>query len=182
MSNAKPTSTRSSANADAILVCEKIITAQDISSARRLRAIGKQGTGINIINKGAADARGIAICNTPRVNAYSGAELVIDLTMAVARQLIKQAAGNEVRKEHCMGMMLTGKSIGILGMGAIGTAVATMLRGAFGARVWAYNPFAPAKAWSDNERRRVQNFEEMLPQVDVLTSLQFATQGLIGAK
>ncbi|KAK6226073.1 hypothetical protein QIS74_02120 [Colletotrichum tabaci] len=176
-------------NADAILVREKIITAQDISSARRLRAIGKQGTGIDIIDKDAADARGIAVCNTPGVNAQSVAELVLALTMAVARQLrtisVKQAAGNEVRKEHCMGMTLTGKSIGILGMGAIGTAVATMFRGAFGARVWAYDPFAPAKAWSDIEHTRVQNFEEMLPHVDVLTlhiPLNSQTQGLIGAK
>ncbi|WQF81648.1 Putative D-isomer specific 2-hydroxyacid dehydrogenase, catalytic domain-containing protein [Colletotrichum destructivum] len=176
-------------NADAILVREKIITAQDISSARRLRAIGKQGTGIDIIDKDAADARGIAICNTPGVNAQSVAELVLALTMAVARQLrtisVKQAAGNEVRKEHCMGMTLTGKSVGILGMGAIGTAVATMFRGAFGARVWAYDPFAPAKAWSDIEHTRVQNFEEMLPHVDVLTlhiPLNSQTQGLIGAK
>ncbi|OHX01137.1 d-3-phosphoglycerate dehydrogenase [Colletotrichum incanum] len=176
-------------NADAILVRERTITAEDISSARKLGAIGKQGTGIDIIDKDAADAKGIAICNTPGVNAQSVAELVLALTMAVARQLgnisVKQAAGNEVRKEHCMGIMLTGKSIGILGMGAIGTAVAKMFRGAFGARVWACDPFAPANAWSDIEHTRVQNFEEMLPHVDMLT-LHFPfnsqTRGLIGFK
>ncbi|TQN72513.1 D-3-phosphoglycerate dehydrogenase [Colletotrichum shisoi] len=134
----------------------------DEEVANWLRAIGKQGTDVDIIDKDAADARGIAICNTPG-----------------------QEAGNEVRKEHCMGMTLSGKSIGILGMGAIGTAVATMFRGAFGARVWVYDPFAPAKAWSDIEHTRVQNFEEMLPHVDVLTlhiPLNSQTQGLIGAK
>ncbi|OLN87362.1 D-3-phosphoglycerate dehydrogenase 3 [Colletotrichum chlorophyti] len=176
-------------NADAILVREKTITAEDILSARRLRAIGKQGTGIDIIDKDAADARRIAICNTPGVNAQSVAELVLALTMAVARQLgsisVGQAAGKEVRKEHCMGITLSGKAIGILGMGAIGTAVAEIFRGAFGDRVWAYDPFAPVDAWSNIEHTRVQRFEEMLPHVDVLTLhilLNSETKGLIGLK
>ncbi|WYZ44840.1 hypothetical protein EsH8_VIII_000156 [Colletotrichum jinshuiense] len=176
-------------NADAILVREKVISGEDISSARKLRAIGKQGTGIDIIDKDAADSRDIAICNTPGINAQSVAELVLALTMAVSRQLadisIKQAAGKEVRKEHCMGIMLNGKSIGILGMGAIGTAVAEMYRKAFDARVWAYDPFASADAWGNIAHTRVQNFEDMLPHVDVLTlhiPLNSQTRGLIGLK
>ncbi|KAL0934892.1 uncharacterized protein CTRU02_209483 [Colletotrichum truncatum] len=176
-------------NADAILVRETIISAQDIASARKLRAIGKQGTGIDIIDKDAADKRGIAICNTPGVNAQSVAELVLALTMSVARQLsaisVKQTSGREIRKEHCMGIMLSGKSVGILGMGAIGTAVAKMFRAAFDARVWAYDPFAPLDAWVDIEHKRVQSFEEMLPHVDMLTlhiPLNEQTRGLIGMK
>lgn len=176
-------------NAHAILVREKTISAEDIKSARKLRAIGKQGTGIDIIDKPACDARGIPICNTPGVNAQSVAELVLALTMAVARQLrtisIGQAAGQEVRKEHCSGLSLTGKTIGILGMGAIGTSVARIFQGAFGARVWACDPFAPADAWSDIDHVRVQDFEEMLPHVDMLTlhvPLNSQTRGLIGLK
>lgn len=176
-------------NADAILVREKIISADDIASAKKLRAIGKQGTGIDIIDKPACDKRGIRICNTPGVNASSVAELVLALTMAVARQLrtisVRQDAGEEVRKEHCSGVMLGGKAIGILGMGAIGTAVARMFRGAFNAKVWAYDPFAPADAWSDIPHTRVSNYEEMLPHVDVLTlhvPLNAETKGLIGLK
>lgn len=174
-------------HADAILVREKTISAQDIASARRLRAIGKQGTGIDIIDQDACAKRGIRICNTPGVNAQSVAELVLALTMAVARQLrtitVGQAAGDEVRKEHCSGLTLSGKAIGILGMGAIGTAVARMFQGAFDARVWAYDPYAPEDAWGDIAHSRVSNFEEMLPHVDVLTlhvPLNSETRGLIG--
>ena len=176
-------------NAEAILVRENVISALDISSAKKLRAIGKQGTGIDIIDQDACERHGIAICNTPGVNAQSVAELVMALTMGVKRQLqsisIKQAAGIEVRKEHCLGTMMTGKSIGILGMGAIGTAVARMFQGAFGCSVWAYDPFAPADTWKDIEHTRVSDFEEMLPHVEMLTlhvPLNGKTRGLIGAK
>ncbi|KAH8168287.1 d-isomer specific 2-hydroxyacid dehydrogenase, NAD binding domain-containing protein [Sarocladium implicatum] len=174
-------------NADAILVRELIISAKDIQSAKRLRAIGKQGTGIDIIDQDACAERDIPILNTPGVNAQSVAELVMTLTMAVKRQIrsisIKQAQGTEVRKEHCSGTMMTGKAIGILGMGAIGTAVARMFQGAFQCKVYAYDPFAPANAWADIPHHRVTDFNEMLPFVDMLTlhvPLNKQTRGLIG--
>ena len=93
--------------------------------------------------------------------------------MAVARQLrvisTKQAAGLEVRKEHCCGMTLIGKSIGIVGMGNIGTAVARMFSGAFGASVYACDPFASTEAWADIPHTRVNQWEDMLSHIDVLT-------------
>lgn len=173
-------------NADSILVREKIISAEDINNACKLRAIGKQGTGIDIIDKEACDAKGIPVCNTPGVNAQSVAELVLTLTMAVARQIrtitTNQAAGLEVRKEHCTGTTLAGKTMGIIGMGAIGTKVARIFRGAFDAFVYAYDPFAPADAWSDIPHARVNDFEDMLPHVDVLTvhvPLNQETRGML---
>ena len=175
-------------NADAILVREKTIMADDIASARKLRAIGKQGTGIDIIDQDACEKRGIAILNTPGVNAQSVAELVLSLTMAVARQLrvisTKQAAGLEVRKEHCCGMTLIGKSIGIVGMGNIGTAVARMFSGAFGASVYACDPFASTEAWADIPHTRVNQWEDMLSHIDVLTihvPLNAKTRGMVSA-
>ncbi|KAH7138451.1 D-3-phosphoglycerate dehydrogenase-like protein [Dendryphion nanum] len=175
-------------NADSILVREKIISAEDIAKARRLRAIGKQGTGIDIIDQDACAKHGISILNTPGVNAQSVAELVLSLTMAIARQLrdisVKQAAGLEVRKEHCCGTTLIGKTVGIVGMGNIGSAVARMFRGAFGASIYACDPFAPDDIWTDIPHSRVRNWEEMLPHVDVLTlhvPLNAETRGLVGA-
>ncbi|KAH7067310.1 D-3-phosphoglycerate dehydrogenase-like protein [Paraphoma chrysanthemicola] len=173
-------------NADAILVREKTISAKDIRNARRLRAIGKQGTGIDIIDQTACEERGIPILNTPGVNAQSVAELVLSMTMAVARQLreisVKQAAGLEVRKEHCCGMTLMGKTIGIVGMGNIGTAVARIFSRAFNASVYACDPFAPVDAWSEIPHTRVQSWEDMLPHVDVLTlhvPLNAKTRGMV---
>ena len=159
--------------ASAILVREKTISAEDINSAPNLRVIGKQGVGIDIIDQDACDARGIPILNTPGANAQSVAELVLALTLAVARQLgpivSKQAVGKEVRKEHCSGLMLTGKTIGVIGMGSIGLAVAQMFQGAFNVKVYAYDPFAPMDAWGDVPHMRVQEVAKLLPHVDVLT-------------
>ncbi|KAL2826096.1 hypothetical protein BDW59DRAFT_67464 [Aspergillus cavernicola] len=91
-------------NATAILVRESTISADDIFQAKRLKAIGKQGVGINLIDQDACAQRNIPIFNTPGANAQSVAELVLALTMAVARQLrsivVNQAAGIEVRKEN----------------------------------------------------------------------------------
>ncbi|KAF2019844.1 hypothetical protein BU24DRAFT_476892 [Aaosphaeria arxii CBS 175.79] len=175
------------ANADAILVREKPISAEAVHAAKRLRAIGKQGTGIDIIDQVACEQRGIAILNTPGVNAQSVAELVLSLTMAVARQLrtisVKQAAGSEVRKEHCCGRTMTGRTIGIVGMGNIGSAVARIFRGAFNASIYACDPFAPEDAWSDIPHKRVQDWADMLAHVDVLTlhvPLTAQTRGMVG--
>ncbi|ETS74855.1 hypothetical protein PFICI_13339 [Pestalotiopsis fici W106-1] len=174
-------------NAESILVRELTITAHDIASARKLRAVGKQGTGIDIIDKAACDERSIPILNTPGVNALSVAELVLSLVMAVKRQLrpisTRQAAGLEVRKEHCSGSMMTGKPIGVLGMGAIGTLVARMFQAAFACPVFAYDPFAPADAWPDIQHARVHSLDELLPHVDMVTlhiPLNSETRGLIG--
>lgn len=160
-------------NADAILVRELTISREDITTAKKLRAIGKQGTGIDIIDAAACQDRNIPILNTPGVNAQSVAELVLTLTMAVARQLrttiVRQARGETVRKEHCCGTTLSGKPIGIVGMGAIGSAVARIFQGAFNCKVYACDPFAPEDAWGDIPHTRVQAFEEMLPHVEMLT-------------
>jgi phosphoglycerate dehydrogenase-like enzyme len=173
-------------NAESILVRETTISAQDIHSASKLRAIGKQGTGIDIIDQLACAKRSIPILNTPGVNAQSVAELVMALTMGIKRELrtisVRQAAGTEVRKEHCLGTMMTGKPIGVVGMGAIGSTVARMFRGAFGCQVYAYDPFASADTWADFPHIRVDDIDEMLSLVDILTlhiPLNSQTRGFI---
>jgi phosphoglycerate dehydrogenase-like enzyme len=175
--------------ADAILVRELVVSREDIEDAPKLRAIGKQGTGIDIIDQDACAERNIPILNTPGVNAQSVAELVLTLTMAVARGLrsiaVRQASGEEVRKEHCCGTTMFGKPIGIVGMGAIGTAVARIFQGAFQSTVYACDPFAPTDAWSDIRHIRVADIEDMLPHVEMLTihvPLNASTRGMISLK
>ncbi|KAJ2980839.1 hypothetical protein NQ176_g2396 [Zarea fungicola] len=159
--------------ATAILVRERQITAEDIKNAPNLRVIGKQGVGIDIIDQDACAARGIPILNTPGANSQSVAELVLALALAVARQLgpivAKQAVGTDVHKEHCLGMTLTGRTIGIIGMGNIGLKVARMFQSALDMKVYAYDPFAPEDAWKDVVHVRVKDVAELLPHVDVLT-------------
>ncbi|KAL2110284.1 hypothetical protein VUR80DRAFT_1394 [Thermomyces stellatus] len=137
-------------NARYILVRSSYVTAEDISSAPNLVAIGKQGVGIDKIDAEACRERGIQILNTPGANAQAVAEQVLALTMAVARQvgpiLTKQSSGILVPKEKCSGLTIQGKTIGILGMGNIGRAVARIFQGGLQARIVAYDPFVPADA------------------------------------
>lgn len=160
-------------HATAILVRELTVSGDDIKRARKLKAIGKQGVGIDIIDQDACAKKEIAILNTPGANCQSVAELVLSLTLAVARQLrpiaVKQEANHTVRKEHCSGITLRSKCVGIVGMGNIGLAVARIFHGAFDSPIIAYDPFAPADSWPDLIHTRVNSLEEMLPQVDVLT-------------
>ncbi|KAJ9655687.1 hypothetical protein H2198_005484 [Neophaeococcomyces mojaviensis] len=160
-------------NADAIVVRERVITAEDISATKKLKAIGKQGTGIDIIDLDACDKANIKVLNTPGVNASAVAELTMCLAFAVARQIrtisVKQEQGLEVRKEHCCGLTLTGSCIGVMGMGAIGKMVASMFRDALGCTIYAYDPILPADAWADLPHVRVSSMDEMVPNVDVLS-------------
>jgi phosphoglycerate dehydrogenase-like enzyme len=156
-----------------LLVRSSYVTAEDIAASPRLLAIGKQGVGIDKIDQASCEKRGIKILNTPGANARAVAEMVLSLTMTVARGtgsiIGKQAHGITVPKETCSGVMLHKKTIGIVGMGNIGKEVAKIFRGAFEADVIAYDPFLPADAWADIPHTRVDTVEAVVKDSDVVT-------------
>ncbi|SPO04148.1 related to SER3 - 3-phosphoglycerate dehydrogenase [Cephalotrichum gorgonifer] len=160
-------------NARYLLVRSSYVTAEDIKAAPNLLAIGKQGVGIDKINAEACQARGIPILNTPGANAQAVAEQVLTLTMAVARQvgsiLAKQTSGTLVPKEKCSGLTIRGKTIGILGMGHVGKAVARIFHGGLGAHVIAYDPFLPPDAWADIPHTRAERLEDIWSDADIIT-------------
>lgn len=176
-------------NAQYLLVRGSYVTAEDVNASPRLLAIGKQGVGIDKINQQACKERQIQILNTPGANAQAVAEMVLTLTMAVARQIrfitISQLSQQPLPKEACSGQTLHGKTIGILGMGNIGKKVAEIFKGAFNAKIVAYDPFMPIDAWSHIPHQRVSTVSEVLEVADVLTihvPLLPATRGLISYK
>lgn len=176
-------------NATALLVRGSYVTAEDIKCSPNLIAIGKQGVGIDKIDQSACAERRIAILNTPGANAQAVAEMVLALTMAVARQIrsiaIRQLLSVPLAKEQCSGLTIHGKTIGILGMGNIGRKVAEMFKGAFNAKIVAYDPFMPAHAWSGIPHQRVSTVQEVLESADVLTihvPLTAETRDLISYK
>jgi phosphoglycerate dehydrogenase-like enzyme len=81
----------------------------------------------------------------------------------------KQQAGIRVPKEACSGLMLYQKTLGVIGMGNIGKTAAKIFRGAFEAPLIAYDPFAPADAWSDLSHTRASTLEEVIDAADVIT-------------
>ncbi|KAH8889039.1 hypothetical protein GQ53DRAFT_870835 [Thozetella sp. PMI_491] len=155
-----------------LLVRSARLTAEDIESCPNLIALGKQGVGIDKIDAAACAARGIKIFNTPGVNARAVAEIVLSLTMAVARQV-----GSIVARQTAGTL-----TIGVLGMGNIGKIAAQIFKGAFDTEIIAFDPYLPTEAWSDLPHTRAKTIEEVLAVSDVVTlhmPLTETTKGLI---
>ena len=160
--------------ATAILVKDYPIRMEDLKAAPQLRAIGKQGVGLDQIDTAACAQRGVKLYNTPGVNASAVAEMVVGLTLSVARDIPglwyrQLALGEAIRKETCNGLLLTGKTVGIIGMGNIGRQVARMFKGAFNTHTLAYDPFVPEGAWADVEHERVHDVDALLAESDVVS-------------
>ncbi|KAL2113715.1 hypothetical protein VUR80DRAFT_2684 [Thermomyces stellatus] len=161
--------------ATAILIKDYYITAQDLDAAPQLRAIGKQGVGLDKVDVQACEARGVRVFNTPGVNAGAVAEMTLALAMSVAREIPamvrRQVGGEAIRKETVSGMLLSRKVLGIVGMGNIGQAVARMFRGGLGTPIIAFDPYFPADGgpWKDIPHRRVQDLKDLLEAADVVT-------------
>lgn len=122
---------------------ETRITEKIIRAAPVLKVIGRAGVGVDNIDVDAATQRGIVVMNTPDGNTISTAELTFSMLMAMARKIpqahlsIQKGLWN--RKDY-QGVELYGKTLGILGLGRIGSEVARRAI-AFGMRIFAYDPY-----------------------------------------
>jgi D-3-phosphoglycerate dehydrogenase / 2-oxoglutarate reductase len=160
-------------DADGLMVRVKPIRAEDIARAKKLRAISKQGVGLDNIDLEAAKARGITVCRTPGINREAVAEMALTLGLSVVRRVSefdrRIRAGGKVQRADFLGYESWQKTVGIVGMGNIGTLVARKWRGAFDAKLIGYDPYVPANRWSELPHKRAASLEEMLPQVDILS-------------
>ncbi len=158
-----------------------------IESARRLEAICRAGVGVNNIDVAAASRRGVVVMNTPGANTLSTAEHAFALMLALARNIgPAYIAMREARwaKKQFLGSQLAGSTLGIVGLGRIGQAVAR--RGfAFEMNVLAHDPYLS----SDTARRLgvelLEDLDGLLKRCDYLTvhvPENEQTQGLIGAE
>lgn len=113
-----------------------------IEAADRLRVISRYGAGVDQVDLDAATRRGIAVTNTPGANKIAVAELCIGLMFALARNIpqVATAARSGVWKRTA-GWELSGKTLGIIGLGEIGREVAARAP-ALGMRVLAHDPFS----------------------------------------
>ncbi len=130
---------------------ETKVTKAVIDAAPKLRVVGRAGVGIDNVDVEAATQRGVVVMNTPAGNTTSTAELSFAMILNLARKVPQahgsMAAGKWDRKQF-QGVELSGKTLGVLGMGRIGSEVAKRAL-AFGMKVKAYDPFlteARAKA------------------------------------
>ena len=119
------------------------VTEKLIGLATKLKVIGRAGIGVDNVDIPAASRKGIIVMNTPFGNSITTAEHAIALMFAVARQIpaadISTQAG-KWEKNRFMGVEITGKTLGVVGCGNIGSIVATRARG-LRMKVVAYDPF-----------------------------------------
>ncbi|GAA5868647.1 hypothetical protein JCM3774_003612 [Rhodotorula dairenensis] len=178
--------------ADGICNRAKVIPTEQLKASKKLRVLSKQGVGVDTVDLETCREQGVVVCNTPGINADAVAELSLGLVLSLLRrisELDRRARSGEVNlATTVMGRSLSGKTIGIVGMGNIGRLTAEKFQNACGCSVIAFDPFAPADIWSAKgtsraiPHKRVANFEDMLADVDVLSlhlPLTPKTRGMI---
>jgi phosphoglycerate dehydrogenase-like enzyme len=122
------------------------VDAAALAAADSLRVVARYGVGTNNVDLAAARARGIVVTNTPGANAGAVAELTVALLLLLARPVIGAAAATRAGEwPRTSGLSLGGKTVGLVGFGAIGRAVARMLSG-FDCRLLAYDPWCDTAA------------------------------------
>ncbi|MEU1013573.1 hydroxyacid dehydrogenase [Streptomyces sp. NPDC005890] len=159
------------AEADALLVrSATTVDAEVLAAAPRLAVVGRAGVGVDNIDVAAATAAGVVVVNAPAANVVSAAELTCGLLLAAARDI--QAAGTEVksgvwRRSTHVGTELAGKTLGIVGLGRIGLAVARRMA-AFDMTVLGHDPYATAET-ADQHGIKLVPLEELLARSDFIT-------------
>lgn len=177
------------ANAEGLLCSNQIpITAEIMDAAPRLRVISGFGVGYNNVDLDAATARGIAVCNTPGVLSAAVADLTIGMIVMASRALVENAAyvreGGWARREAApgLGWDLLGKTVGLIGFGRIGKAVAERAR-VFGMKCIYYDTFSdPGAAWADCPYRPVDDLFRESDVVSLHVNLTDETHHIVNAR
>jgi phosphoglycerate dehydrogenase-like enzyme len=176
---------REMADADVLLHVLERVTGADFDRAPRLKLVQKLGVGVDTIDLGAAKQRGIAVCNMPGANTRAVAELTLLLILATLRRVIeldsKTRAGNGWRLDA--GVLdslaeLGGRTVGLVGFGAVGKCLAPMLHG-IGARV-----VYTSRHESPHQDARFATFADLLSSADVVSlhvPLTKETAGMMNA-
>ena len=163
---------------------ETKVTANVMDDAKSLRVIGRAGVGVDNIDVAAATARGIVVMNAPDGNTITTAEHTIALLVALARNVPQANSSVKAAKwdrKRFIGAELQGKTLGIIGLGRIGRAVAVRA-GAFGMKIVAHDPFIAAEQARDLEIETT-SLDEVFSRADFLTvhtPLTNETRGIVG--
>lgn len=175
----------------AIADCEGLVVRSEtkvggdlMDSAGKLRVIGRAGVGVDNIDVAAATARGIVVMNAPDGNTITTAEHTIALLVSLARnvpQANSSVKSAKWERKRFIGAELQGKTLGIVGLGRIGRAVATRAQ-AFGMKIVAYDPFIATEPAREMEIEAA-SLDEVLARADFLTvhtPMTSETRGIIG--
>src|SRR5438132_3671388 len=177
------------AEVDGLMIMRHAVSAEDMARFPRLRAIVRMGVGYDKIDRPAAAARNILVCNVPDYGTTEVADHAMALVLSLRRGIVLY---HERMRSHppVWGVVkndlirrLGVQNFGIIGLGRIGTAVALRAR-AFGFRVSFYDPYLPNGAELALGIGRAFSLEDLLRQTDTLSihaPLTRETRGLIGS-
>jgi D-3-phosphoglycerate dehydrogenase len=153
---------------DAYIAGLDFVSQEVIESCGGLRVISRYGAGFDRVDIAAARARNIPVCNTPGVNAQGVADLAMGLLLCAARRIPmldgKTRQGGWVRST---GMELYGKTMGLVGLGAVGKGVAKRAQG-FSMEVTACDPFID-KGYAEENHILLSDFDSLIKKSDVLS-------------
>jgi D-3-phosphoglycerate dehydrogenase len=157
---------------DAIIVRSVTKVNQELlEKGSRLKVVGRAGNGIDNIDVPFCTQKGIIVVNTPESNTMAAAELAIGLAYCLFRNIprVHVAAKNlDFRRNQFIGNELDGKTVGIIGLGRIGSIVARKLIGA-NMKAIAYDPYITDEKFTRNGVEKCETLEELLKRSDLIT-------------
>ncbi len=162
------------------------VTAKVIEAGKKLQIIGRAGVGVDNIDVDEATRRGILVVNAPTGNTIAATEHTIALMLALARHIPQANASLKSgawKRNDFMGIEVRNKTLGIIGLGNVGSEVARRAHG-LDMRVIGHDPFVSAD-YARNIQVELVPMEQLLKESDFITlhiPLTASTKGLIGAK
>lgn len=173
---------------DAIIIRSATqLDAETIERAQNLKIIGRAGIGLDNVDVEAATRKGIIVANAPQSNIISAAEHTLALLLALCRnipQAYNSLKAGKWERSKFEGVELYGKTLGILGLGKIGTLVAQRAH-AFDMEIVAYDPYISKERAAQLNVRMAETLDDLLKEVDFITihlPRTAETKGMIGAK
>ncbi|MDR1932809.1 MAG: hydroxyacid dehydrogenase [Spirochaetales bacterium] len=164
---------RAAAGAEGIILrTTSGVTREVIAAAPKLKIISRTGAGVDNVDVAAATERGILVCNLPAVNNLSVAEHTIAMILSLAKDLpaMDRAVRSGAWKQRNAGraVELEGKSLGVVGMGNIGSLVARKCALGLGMKILAYDPYAADK-FKGEDYVFVPALEKLFAEADFVT-------------
>jgi D-3-phosphoglycerate dehydrogenase / 2-oxoglutarate reductase len=163
------------------------ISADILEKGRKLKVVGRAGVGVDNIALDVATALGVAVINAPAGNTIAVAELFFGAVLALLRNIpraVSSMQNGRWDRSDLLGAELKGRTLGIVGLGRIGSEVATRAR-AFGMHVASYDPYIPQSRFEALRVQEVKSLDALLEQANVLTlhtPLTEETTGMIGKR
>jgi D-3-phosphoglycerate dehydrogenase / 2-oxoglutarate reductase len=162
------------------------LTADVLQAATNLRAVARAGVGVDNVDVPTATQLGIVVMNTPDANTISTAELAFALMIGLCRKVAPASASlkaGQWDRKSFKGTQLAGKTLGVIGLGRIGTAMALRAVG-FDMKVIGYDPHFAGSRDLETRIRVVRQLDELLAEADIISVHVPKTQetaGMIGA-